>query len=676
VNDKVTLRLLAFLLGVVWQMVSFPAYSAGVVTTASQAPLMTAMSTGGTVTFGFNGTIYLTNTITVSNSTVLDATGQTVTISGSNAVQIFIVNPNATLVLSNLTLANGLASGSIGTAGCGGAISNAGVLQAVNCVFTNNGALGAAAAYATAGLGGALYNAGSLNLSQCTFATNWAFGGNGSAACPFNSCPDPAGAGGNACGGAIFNSNSAVVLNCSFSNNVCLGGAGGSGFQSEDGFGGAAGSAFGGAIGNAAILSLFDSTFLHNSVLGGQSGNGGPNNTFIPAPGGPAGPAANGNGGALCSLSGNVFIVNSTFVSNSAVGGQGGSGAAGAPAAFSFVVVNGQATASGNGAKGANGVGGGICLLAGTLALTNVTCANNLSISGLGGAGGAGGAGGNGEDAPLGPPGPNGTNGLQGIVQGNTVADAGGSLIVQNSILDCGVGETNVFGPIIDSGNNLNSDATDSLTNSTSRNGVNPQLAPLGYYGGFTATMALLPGSPAIDAGDPASFPATDQRGFPRPFGPAPDIGAFEYSPSAISGNISGLWPSDQAAIFAGPLFTLTTSNGAFALVLSGGSYTVSPGNANYVFSPPSQTVTIGTNGTNLIFQAYRINALNLAPPAKGVLPITYAGSNGQSFRIFASSNLVRWNPISTNVLGANGFMAIAIPTTNSPRQFYRVLSP
>jgi hypothetical protein len=41
-------------------------------------------------------------------------------------------------------------------------------------------------------------------------------------------------------------------------------------------------------------------------------------------------------------------------------------------------------------------------------------------------------------------------------------------------------------------------------------------------------TMALLPGSPAIDAGTPVAGVTTDQRGIPRPRGSAPDIGAFE----------------------------------------------------------------------------------------------------------------------------------------------------
>jgi hypothetical protein len=54
------------------------------------------------------------------------------------------------------------------------------------------------------------------------------------------------------------------------------------------------------------------------------------------------------------------------------------------------------------------------------------------------------------------------------------------------------------------------------LTNGVNGNLVgvtNPLLAPLGDYGGPTQTMALLPGSQAIDAGTSAGAPTTDQRG-------------------------------------------------------------------------------------------------------------------------------------------------------------------
>src|SRR5262249_47928691 len=43
-----------------------------------------------------------------------------------------------------------------------------------------------------------------------------------------------------------------------------------------------------------------------------------------------------------------------------------------------------------------------------------------------------------------------------------------------------------------------------------------PLLAPLGDYGGPTPPRALLPGSPAIDAGTAAGAPAADQRGVGR----------------------------------------------------------------------------------------------------------------------------------------------------------------
>ena len=54
-----------------------------------------------------------------------------------------------------------------------------------------------------------------------------------------------------------------------------------------------------------------------------------------------------------------------------------------------------------------------------------------------------------------------------------------------------------------------------------------PRLGPLADNGGPTQTMALLPSSPAINAGNSAIAPATDQRGQTR-FANT-DIGAYEY---------------------------------------------------------------------------------------------------------------------------------------------------
>ncbi len=57
---------------------------------------------------------------------------------------------------------------------------------------------------------------------------------------------------------------------------------------------------------------------------------------------------------------------------------------------------------------------------------------------------------------------------------------------------------------------------------------TDPLLDLLQDNGGSTPTHALLPGSPAIDAGGNADCPLTDQRGAPRPVGAGCDIGAFE----------------------------------------------------------------------------------------------------------------------------------------------------
>ena len=57
---------------------------------------------------------------------------------------------------------------------------------------------------------------------------------------------------------------------------------------------------------------------------------------------------------------------------------------------------------------------------------------------------------------------------------------------------------------------------------------ADPLLGPLQDNGGFTLTQVPGPGSPAIDAGDPANCSGVDQRGVARPQGPRCDIGAVE----------------------------------------------------------------------------------------------------------------------------------------------------
>ena len=91
-------------------------------------------------------------------------------------------------------------------------------------------------------------------------------------------------------------------------------------------------------------------------------------------------------------------------------------------------------------------------------------------------------------------------------------------------------------------GHNIDADGSCRFDGVGDRSGVDPMLAPLADNGGPTDTMALLEGSPAIDAGD--ACPATDQRGQTRAQGARCDAGALE---------------SPFTAPVAGPLPTPTT---------------------------------------------------------------------------------------------------------------------
>ena len=77
----------------------------------------------------------------------------------------------------------------------------------------------------------------------------------------------------------------------------------------------------------------------------------------------------------------------------------------------------------------------------------------------------------------------------------------------------------------------------------TADNPIDPQLGELQDNGGFTPTIALLEGSPAIDAGSNPNNLKTDQRGegFDRTVGGGTDIGAFEVQQTDNGGET----PSD-----------------------------------------------------------------------------------------------------------------------------------
>jgi predicted outer membrane repeat protein len=96
---------------------------------------------------------------------------------------------------------------------------------------------------------------------------------------------------------------------------------------------------------------------------------------------------------------------------------------------------------------------------------------------------------------------------------------------------------------------NLIGDGSGGLPNTIT---ADPLLGPLADNGGPTKTMALLPNSPAINAGLPIAEVSTDQRGIARPQGPAPDMGAYERETTdAQFTGLSFEYQTRQAVVFS-----------------------------------------------------------------------------------------------------------------------------
>ena len=116
----------------------------------------------------------------------------------------------------------------------------------------------------------------------------------------------------------------------------------------------------------------------------------------------------------------------------------------------------------------------------------------------------------------------------------------------------------------------------------TDQIGVDPLLGPLADDGGPTETMALLPGSPAIDRGVASEAETADQRGLPRPIeiagvanaagGDGTDVGAFELqAPRAtiVKGPAEGATIDDRRPSFE---FLADDPQARFACSLDGGA--------------------------------------------------------------------------------------------------------
>ncbi len=256
--------------------------------------------------------------------------------------------------------------------------------------------------------------------------------------------------------------------------------------------GGSAASSGGGIINNG-ILTIADSTIISNSAA--DSGGGIDNTNYL-------------------TINGSTIASNDVIDANGAGGGVENSG--------TLLITN--TTIAENGVSGQNGVGGGIDD-EGTLTTVNTTIAEN-SVT----------AGGSGGGFKLG-------KGSATLV--NTIVALNTAGISQAS--DIALGSFGISVSSSSANNLIGTGGAGGLTSGTNGNQVgvaNPGLASsLANNGGPTLTIALLSGSPAIDAGSTTvsgvTVPTTDQRGALRGpaglhAGPTVDLGAYEASSSYL----------------------------------------------------------------------------------------------------------------------------------------------
>ncbi|MCB0048646.1 MAG: Ig-like domain repeat protein, partial [Caldilinea sp.] len=632
---------------------------------------------GGVISFGVStpatitltsGEIAITRTVTISGPGAGD-----LAVSGNNASRVFNISSSGTVTLTALTVREGTA----GSSGRGGGIYNLGKLTIIATHVVSNSAPN--------GYGGGIYSQNATSALTVTAGSliqqNSAYAGGGIGNASATLAVDASGVISNSTtgsygGGGIWNTGRATILNGSYVQGNSASNEGG-GIYNIDGTltldastvatntagGGSYGgggilnvgsasrlfiingsrivgnySSKGGGISNRSSLAISASTVISNSSAnygGGIYNTGSSSVITITAGSIIEGNSATLGGGIFNQEGSDITIDNSRVLSNivDPTSGQGG----GIYNNFvgSVVTITNGSLVQGNSA----GSGAGIYnYLNAVLTIRESAVTSNTAVASSGGSIYNWGAA-TVENSTFAA---NRANSGSAIYSGgvltvtnSTIANSGmtsgsgiynsGMFYLRNSLIATGNGvECINAGTFAANINNLVADGTCSAAFSG-----NPLLGPLGAYGGSTQTIPLLPGSPAIDAGDAATCLATDQRGIGR-VGTC-DIGAFESQGFSLS---KGTGDGQSAAwdmAFAASITVAVSS--AYTEPVNGGRVTYAGPLSGASTAPVTGTATI--MGGTAIFTP-------TANSTAGTYNVTTSAAGGEPAIIFALTNTMR----------------------------------
>ena len=390
-------------------------------------------------------------------------------------------------------------------------------------------------------------------------------------------------------GGGVFNGGDMTISDCTITNNAVNG---------DDG----------GGLYNAGRMTLMDTTIANNTASGGQGGGLYNDNEMTLADSTVSNNTAGVNGGGGGGIyNGDQLLVDySTIAHNLASGSRADGGGlynAGLLSIPDSTVADNSADHNGGGIDNED-----------SLTAVNTTIADN-SLAVPGGSGG-----GLFTDS-------NSTTLDNTIVAGNT-----GALLVPSDI----------SGPATTAGsfNLIGIGGADGLTSGVNGNTVgvaSPELGPLANSGGPTQTIALLPGSPAIDAGsNELDGLATDQRGsgYARIVNGTIDIGAFEVQPAQINAVFVD-WGSAGTA-------SLQTASDGLRLLPAGRNTDLPWFGINRLMITFNQPVTL-TAAEVSIASARGIN----------YGPVTVTGS-GEAYTITLSQSVTKPDRVTITLAGAD----------------------